>query len=343
MIKITISFLLGIASGLGGVAVYSLLESGKSTEEPIVKANTEENSDLSNQEPVNALRKQLSSAERERELLRIELAKIREQSLAQGLSPGHATSQSTSRSAHSEHPNIKETISDRPGEYIEGLGFVPTQSASRPHGLTIAGLVRDLNSDLRSRDFRDELLPGIIDFMVNDSRDNIKSHDLSVDSGDLSLVTNSKVRAYFIAEAAAFRNSIGVNTTGIGIDEGSPKLIFPNASESTGALEPIEEAPLKTGDYVDLGEIQAGEVLDLFIISNGANHNNGRVYSASAENNNDQTDHMIVHGVVGEDTLLVGFEDLHGGGDKNYTDVVIALQIGEENVQAFLGEEPTAE
>ncbi|MEO0794607.1 MAG: DUF4114 domain-containing protein [Verrucomicrobiota bacterium] len=226
-------------------------------------------------------------------------------------------------------------IPNRQGEFIDGIGFVPLQSEARPYGLEIAGLVRDVSTDERSRKFRDEILPGIIEYMQTTGREVIAQNDLTISPDQLILENPADLRAYFIGEQGQFNNSIGFNLSGRGIETGSPKLVFPNASQAISAIADPHCSPLQTGDFVDLGRVPPGTPLDLFLISNGVHDEDAPVYTADPTLNPDNADHLIVHGFAG-DTILVGFEDLYGGGDRNFRDVVIALDIGAENVRAFM-------
>lgn len=52
--------------------------------------------------------------------------------------------------------------------------------------------------------------------------------------------------------------------------------------------------------------------------------------------NPDQYNHVVgrANAVSGE--MLIGFEDLYGGGDKDYDDTVISVQLGQENIVSLL-------
>lgn len=46
----------------------------------------------------------------------------------------------------------------------------------------------------------------------------------------------------------------------------------------------------------------------------------------------DGIEHNWVNGQLGDGGLLIGFEDLYNGGDEDYDDIVLAVELGEENV-----------
>ena len=68
------------------------------------------------------------------------------------------------------------------------------------------------------------------------------------------------------------------------------------------------------------------------------------IYHSHGDSNNgtgpnaDNFDHVVgrANSVSGE--LMIGFEDLRGGGDKDFDDTVIKVEIGQQNVVALLPE-----
>jgi len=218
----------------------------------------------------------------------------------------------------------------------------PIQATARPFGLDIVGPVQLAGSDARSTDFQTNVLPVAQDFVnvnLNErvSVDNATS--LTLDPSQLDLVTTADARVYFVGEGAGYHNTLGFNTTGSGISSGAPKLIFPDASASnsylsSGSAVRTSSEPLQAGDFVELGVLEAGTHLDFFLISNGANGGTN-VYSTDESINPDGINHVVAHAFAMEDSpyLLIGFEDLFGGGDNDFNDLVFVLDIGVENVQ----------
>ena len=72
--------------------------------------------------------------------------------------------------------------------------------------------------------------------------------------------------------------------------------------------------------------MKKGSLLDLFLIKDGARNPDGPVYGFKKEDNPDRHNHMRIHDVLDDDTLIIGFEDLPRGGDRDYNDLVIAVQ-----------------
>ena len=92
------------------------------------------------------------------------------------------------------------------------------------------------------------------------------------------------------------------------------------------------------GDYVDLGEFSAGSYINLFLSKNGSGSD---IWWTGATKNNDNFGHLYSLLDFGNDApidgfqnvtfenkiLIIGFEDLPGGGDLDYNDLVIAVEI----------------
>jgi len=157
---------------------------------------------------------------------------------------------------------------------------------------------------------------------------------LTIDPAKIDLATKSDVRVYFVGENAGYSNSIGYNDAGPGVGAGA-KLAFLSASEPT---------PRTSGDYVDLGRFNAGTNLDFFVIADGANHlgytspdNLDQVLSTDQAANLDGLQHVFAYAVKDSPYLLFSFEDLVGGGDRDYNDVVLVADIGNSNIRRFFG------
>ena len=229
----------------------------------------------------------------------------------------------------------------------------PVQSSVRPFKLDIAGPVYLAGSDSRSAGFQANELPTMIN-TVNQNLGEFKPLDniasKALDPSKLVLTTDAQVRVYFVAEGAGFHNTLGINLTGTGIATGNPKLIFPDASsqqsyykfgEDQGGSVRVASAPLMSGDFVDFGTMKAGQKLDFFLIADGANGANKlHVWTASPSVNSDGIQHMASFGVKDSSYLLLSFEDMAGGGDRDYNDIIFAVQIGAKNVAALANPEP---
>lgn len=232
---------------------------------------------------------------------------------------------------------------------LAGLGFCslasaqtesPVQSAARPYDLDIAAPVMVAGSDEASKAFQTDVLPDMLKLVQTNLAESKSLKNLStiaLDPSKLVLSTDSTARVYFLGEGAGYRNSLGFSTTGDGPLGEDAQLIFPEASSAvgyggTGALVRNSKEPLVPGDFVDLGNFKAGTALDFFLIANGATGGKD-FYSTDASENRDGIIHAVSLAANGSAYLIIGFEDMNGGGDKDYNDLVFAVEIGKENVE----------
>lgn len=220
----------------------------------------------------------------------------------------------------------------------------PVQSAARPYGLDIAEPVQLAASDEASKTFQTEVLPGmlkIVDQSLAETKTVKNLNSISLDPSNLVLAEDATVRVYFLGEGAGNRNSLGISTTGKGPLGEDARLIFPDASSAAGyggsnSLVRTSKEPLAQGDFVDLGTFKAGSSLDFFLVANGATGSK-EFFSTDLSLNRDGIVHAVSLAPNGSAYLVIGFEDLKGGGDKDYNDLVIAVEIGKVNVQNLVG------
>ncbi len=223
------------------------------------------------------------------------------------------------------------------------------QSKARPFGLDIVGKVKVAGSDARSADFQKNIMPRVeklIDTRLGETHSINSLEAISLDTNKLKLKTDADVRVYFAGEGAGYHNTLGFNTQGVGIKTGDPKLIFPDASSSINYLsnnknpQRTNSEPLLPGDFVNLGKFGKNTQLDFFLIADGANGGKN-VYTAHKDQNPDKIQHTVAFVVPDSPFLLISFEDLYGGGDRDYNDTMFVVDIGKANVKALSGPEPS--
>lgn len=229
----------------------------------------------------------------------------------------------------------------------------PIQATQRPLDLPLYAPVKASGSDVGSWLFRWFDLSNLIRLADSEfSHSSYLSHfeKMKVDPARLKLVAESAVRVYFIGEGSGFENALGVNLEDMGVDTGKPRILFPNvttrtqldvAAKWTRRLHAFAwmmlrdrspAAPLVPGDFVDLGTLPVGTTLNFFLNAPGQG-----LYNPVAERNPDGLAHMVASAVEGTPFLLISFEDLLNGGDKDYEDAVFAVEVSDRNVQAILG------
>jgi hypothetical protein len=226
-----------------------------------------------------------------------------------------------------------------------------TTSETSVWGLPLAGAVKPAGSDPASAAFQKEVLPEIVSVLNTNLSERTVLKDQSsytLDPSKLTLATESTARVYFVGEGAGYSNTLGFNTLVEGT--GAPKtavtsgseIIFPNASSSVSSYDPAQTVkrttsnPLLPGDFVDLGKFDGGTTLDFFLIANGANGGK-TAFAASGTRNPDRIDHAVSFALPGSPYLILAFEDLYGGGDRDFNDVAFAVDIGRANVDQLVG------
>ena len=220
----------------------------------------------------------------------------------------------------------------------------PVQSSARPFGLDTIADVYLRGSDEASAAFQQETLPGlqrIVNENLSERQEVSDVAGIALNPTDLVLQAESELRVYFVGEGAGYRNTLGFFTQGETLaDATDAALIFPDASSDAyydryDGDARSRSAPLAPGDFVDLGSYDAGTSLDFFLVGNGAN--GGRnTYYAGPDRNPDGIEHFVVLATPDSPFLLIGIEDLLGGGDMDYNDLVFALEVGVENAQKLI-------
>lgn len=219
--------------------------------------------------------------------------------------------------------------SETPEDSEPYVGLI--QSKARPLGLEIIAPVEADPQDEAYMEFLDNGLAVVMEYLdgVYHERAEIDSNTEDLDLRDMVLQQDSDVRVYFLKEGTIFRNTLGIDMAS------DQRIIFPNASSAHSYYKDAdtrneyttEDIPLVPGDYVDLGRMPAGSLIDLFLIQDGARNENGSIFWGDAESNEDQTNHAKLMAIYNENTYIIGFEDIPGGGDRDYNDLVIAVEV----------------
>ncbi len=94
--------------------------------------------------------------------------------------------------------------------------------------------------------------------------------------------------------------------------------------------------PVAQGDFVQLPTVKSGQQLGFFVYSNeNSNGNPGNTFYNGASNNADGFQHMIAFFPSNSQYIIIGFEDMYGGGDKDCNDVMFVVDIGPNNAAAL--------
>lgn len=129
------------------------------------------------------------------------------------------------------------------------------------------------------------------------------------------------VEVFFINEGASYRNQLFYS-----VDGGTSKnMIFGDISSPLSILS-NSNGPLKLGQGSSLGSFTGNTFIDFFVKSDGAN--GGQNYLGFDPDQNPGSSKGLSHviGYTFGDYLLLGFEDIIGGGDLDFNDVVFVVK-----------------
>jgi hypothetical protein len=220
------------------------------------------------------------------------------------------------------------------------------QATPIPFGLPLAGQVQVSGSDARAKTFNDVWLPKFRQIINDNLSESVRLENVSgfkLDSEKLFLRMQARetIRVYFVAEGAGYQNTLGFSFTPAGQKTpGTPHAIFPNGSVGTAKNRSVNE-PLRVGDFVEIGRGGNGWQLDFFLISDGfkrwkdglRNANQFNWFWNDVEKNPDDLIHVVAFALPDCPYILIGFEDLFNGGDRDYNDMLFVVDIGLENTE----------
>ena len=158
---------------------------------------------------------------------------------------------------------------------------------------------------------------------------------LSISSNMFTLEYDSQVSVFFIDEGAGYKNSFGwYDATTDPRNSTNRTIIWDNASGTGEGL--AGGGSLNLGDRVDLGFFAAGSQLGFFLTANGYyTGSSGNTFYTDDSYNADGLMHVLA-GVSPDDGIIaLGFEDIYGGGDMDFNDLLVAVDIGIANTVAL--------
>jgi len=282
------------------------------------------------------------------------------------------SSKSSSDNSSQSSDNSKENSdggdqSSKSSESVSTGTAAKIQSQADPYGLKIAGPVMLGGSTAASASFDKNVLPSALQLCAKylpDGHNNLASPALAqkIDLNKLVLATKQSVTATFISMGAGYHNSVGFQSVAPGqtdpkswwqeMTASSSQLIFPDVSSATdynpganySSATRSASQLLLPGDFVNMGTFNAGTKLDFFLIANGANQSWAPVFSSVESLNGDGfkqhvaafTPQVFAVPQLNSPYVFLTFKDMWGGGDKDISDAVIALNIGASNVKALL-------
>lgn len=213
----------------------------------------------------------------------------------------------------------------------------PVQSDARPFGTQAYAPVQMKASDARAADFQENFLPYFQQLINQHLAERAVFEDregFQLDASKLYLRTESDkpIRVYFVHEGAGYRNSLGFSMTPAGSETpGQPFLLFPDASfHGVQSETRTPDKPLVVGDFVEISRGGPGIQLDFFLVADGA-RNPRATWFNNEELNADGKQHVVAFLLPNSRYVMIGFEDLWGGGDLDYNDCLFVVDVGEVN------------
>lgn len=221
------------------------------------------------------------------------------------------------------------------------------QATPIPFNIALVGSVQVTGSDSRSSAFNSQWLNRFQQVVNDNLQEQVVFSNASgfrLDSSKLFLRQEAyqTIRVYFIGEGADYKNVLGFAFTPAGSPSpGTPKIVFPNVS--IGTKKRTVDAPLRTGDFVEIGTGGNGWQLDFFLISDGFTKWRNNPTNATAtwlwndpRKNSDRLQHVVAWVMPDSPYVLIGFEDIVGGGDLDYNDALFVVDIGIENTRPMI-------
>jgi len=223
------------------------------------------------------------------------------------------------------------------------------QPSDRPLGLPLVGKTYLSGSDTTSTSFNTnkQTFLNIITTNLPETVAYTGANLNQLDPTRLYFMFAYAPRVYYIYEGACYNNALGVTIATVAAPTSTPVsgtsyTVFPLAHSS---ISPVcadnsgvrsTSYPLLAGDFVQLPTINAGQQLAFFIMADmDSNWNPANMYYNGAANNADSFPHMIAFFPNNSQYLIIGFEDMYNGGDKDCNDLMFVVDIGANNAAAL--------
>jgi hypothetical protein len=181
---------------------------------------------------------------------------------------------------------------------------------------------------------------------------------LGIDPAKLTLSHDAVVTVYFISEGAGYKNTFGwYNAAEDPTDYDNRNLIWANASGTGDGL--AGGGDLDVGSSFTLGKLPAGTQLGFYLSANGyytqqaldaatsetvqqvyEDRLTQRTYYTNDALNPDGISHVVAGLLPDRGLLAIGWEDLYGGGDRDYNDLIVAIDIGVDNAKEIAAGAP---
>ena len=225
----------------------------------------------------------------------------------------------------------------------------PYQSAFRPLGLPVIGKTFLAGSDAASQSFESSKQK-FLNTITSKLPESVAFTGVNLNQLDpqkLFFQFAYAPRVYYIYEGACYTNALGLTIASVSTPTSQPvsgtnytvfpmvhSSIAPVCASGSGARSASE--PLLAGDFVQLPTIAAGQQLAFFIMSNlNGNGTPSDVFFNGSSQNSDGFQHLIAFFPDNSQYIIIGFEDLWGGGDKDCNDLLFVVDVGPNNAAVW--------
>jgi hypothetical protein len=220
----------------------------------------------------------------------------------------------------------------------------PVQSTAKPSGLTVIAQVDLAGSDAQSQTVQ-ALVPGYVQMLNTKLPEGVAFTGAGINKLDpqrLYFMFDYAPRVYFLYEGACYTNALGATIATVSapssqILTGNTFTIFPNTHSSishvcaSGSGTRSQSEPLLAGDFVQLPTVKAGQQLSFFLMANLSGNTPQDTYYNGTTNNVDNFQHMIAFFPDNSQYIIIAFEDMLNGGDKDCNDVCFVVDVGGQN------------
>lgn len=218
----------------------------------------------------------------------------------------------------------------------------PIQISTKPLGYPLIGPVYQKASDTASIAYSKNQTT-YTNYITSNVKEGVAFTGIGVNQLDpkrLYFLFDYAPRVYFIYGYAGYIDGLGATIATVSTPTsanltGNTFTIFPDAHWN-GNTTRSTTYPVIPGDFVQLPTVKAGQQLAFFVYSNENSAGKpANVFYNGKDNNADNFQHMIAFYPDNSQYIIIGFEDLYGGGDQDCNDMMFVVDIGPQNALAL--------
>ena len=231
-----------------------------------------------------------------------------------------------------------------------GATYSPVQSVCRPLGWNIYDKVQTANCDAPAKDFeshRATFLQMVTRSLTEGMR-YVSASQSKLDPQRLYFFSDYAPRIYFFMDGGWYTSALGA-TIGPAIlpngqaPSGTNYLVFPTTNscysnncttKQTNGTRTVK-VPLLSGDFVQLPTVKAGQQLALTFMANlnSSGSTPQYTYYNDPKANADGLQHAVAFFPDNSQYIIVSFEDTYQGGDGDFNDVIVVVDVGPDNAR----------